>query len=211
MDKLVQKYLDHRDDIKSGDIVLYRGNGIISNLIHYIDDAYYTHVGVIWKVEDPDSKEYRLLTMDMWTNGLVLVPLSERLSNYEDFCIIRPEVSSDMIEVAIFNSLKLWEGKTRYDYLLLLRISIIKKLRIDLVGYGKLTKYICSEFVDKYCKMLGIHTFDNINLITPEDFRRYFDKSKFIKLFDTAPTKIFTNRTIISLDKSYCLLNKIAK
>ena len=189
--EIPQKYLDHRSEIQNGDIILYRGSSTLAKLIEYFDNAYYNQIGVVWKVVDPDTNEYRLLTMDMWTNGLVVIPLSERMRGYKDFCIIRPMVKQDIIESAIFNSLKQWEGKVGYDFTLLLRIAIIKKTGIDITGLGKSNKYICSEFIQNYCSSLKISTFDNLSLITPEDFRRYNDPSKFKVLLDNGFPIIF--------------------
>ena len=80
-----QKYIDNRDNIQNGDLILYRGNSMMAKAIQYLDRAFYNHIGVVWKVEDPESKEYRILTLDMWSKGLVVVPLSERMSGYDDF------------------------------------------------------------------------------------------------------------------------------
>lgn len=185
--ELSKKYIDNRDSIQNGDIILYKGSSLMAHSIQYLDKAYYNHVGVVWKVEDPDNtKEFRLLTMDMWTKGLCLVPLSERMADYDDFCIIRPDAKGAITDSAIFSSLKQWEGKIGYDYMLLLRIAMIKKTGMDISSLGKSDKYICSEFAQYYCSLLNIPTYNSIKLITPEDFRRYMD-SNFKILLDDAP------------------------
>lgn len=179
-----QKYLENRDLIQNGDLILYRGSSTMAKAIQYLDKAYYNHIGVVWKVEDPESKEYRILTLDMWSKGLVVVPLSERMSGYDDFCILRPKVTQDKIEAAIFDGLRLWEGKLGYDYSLIFRVALIKKFGIDVTSLGKTDRYICSEFAQAYCKNFT-NTYNNINLITPEDFRRYID-SNFEIMLDNA-------------------------
>ena len=179
-----QKYIDNRDNIQNGDLILYRGNSMMAKAIQYLDRAFYNHIGVVWKVEDPESKEYRILTLDMWSKGLVVVPLSERMSGYDDFCILRPNVTQDKIETAIFDGLRLWEGKLGYDYSLIFRVALIKKLGIDVTSLGKTDRYICYEFAQAYCKNF-INTYNNINLITPEDLRRYID-SNFELILDDA-------------------------
>lgn len=181
-----KKYAEKRSIIKNGDIILYKGTSMLAKAIQYFDKAYYNHIGVVWKVEDPSSNEYRVITMDMWTKGLVVVPLSERMSGYMDFCILRPNVKQDIIGPAIFEGLKLWEGKVGYDYTLLLRVALIKKFGIDITSLGKKNRFICSEFAQAYCKYLT-PTYNNINLITPEDFRRYIDNN-YELILDDAPT-----------------------
>jgi hypothetical protein len=198
-----KKYNDSRDTIQNGDIILYRGSSLMAHSIQYLDKAYYNHVGVVWKVEDPDTKEYRLLTMDMWTKGLCLVPLSERMSEYDDFCIIRPVVKDAVTDSAIFSSLKQWEGKIGYDYMLLLRIALIKKMGVDISNLGKSDKYICSEFAQYYCSLLNITTYDNIKLITPEDFRRFIDSNFNIMLDDAPSVKYHNTKKVWSLKGTY--------
>lgn len=60
----------------NGDIILYKGKGLISGLIRYFDNAQFTHVGVVWCPEKVTHK----LTLDMWTAGLTCLPLKRRVS-----------------------------------------------------------------------------------------------------------------------------------
>jgi len=194
-----QKYLDNRDNIKNGDLILYTGTSMLAKAIMYFDRAFFNHIGVVWKVEDPESKEYRILTLDMWTKGLVVVPLSERMSGYKDFCILRPKVNQEVIESAIFEGLRLWEGKVGYDYSLLLRVAAIKKFGIDITSLGRKNRFICSEFAQAYCNKL-VPTYKNINLITPEDFRRYIDDNFELILNDApAPNMEYVGKKILSI------------
>lgn len=185
-----EKYKKYRDSFETGDLVLYRGSSFLSRSIQYFDRAYYNHIGVVWKADDMD----RVLTLDMWAGGLVCVPLSRRMDGYSDFCIMRPRVGEAKMEAAIKEILSYWGGKeVKYDNTLLLRIALIKKTGIDLTGLGKSDRFICSEFAQFYVNLLGLNTYDNINLITPEDFRRYIDQN-FMMLYDEAPAPDFTHR-----------------
>ena len=182
------KYTEIRDQIKNGDIVLYRGTGFLAKSIQYFDKAYYNHAGVVWRPEGEGID--KILTFDMWTDGLDCIPLSRRMEDYADFCIIRPNVSQSTINSALAHVLENWEGRDiNYNYMLLLRIAMIKKTGIDMTGLGNKNKFICSQFAQFYTDLLGESTYSNINLITPEDFRRYMD-GNFTKLFDNAPTPI---------------------
>ena len=175
-----EKYTEARPNLKNGDIILYSGNSLMAKSIKYFDHAYYNHIGVVWNAYE------RMLTMDMWSKGLTVTPLSNRINGYRDFCILRPKnINPFAIEAALSSGLDLWEGNTKYDYTLLLRIAVIKKTGIDITGLGRKGRFICSEFVQNYCSNLGIHTFDEIELITPEDFIRYIDTEKFDVLYKT--------------------------
>jgi len=178
-----EKYLKLRENIENGDLLLYKGTSFLSKSIQYFDKAYYNHIGVVWRPEDTS----RVLTLDMWEQGLTCLPLSRRMEGYSDFCILRPKVSSQQISRAINASLQEWDGRDiKYDTMLLPRVALIKKTGFDLSGLGKKGKFICSEFAQYYCELLGLNTYNFLNLITPEDFRRFIDDN-FMLLNDEAP------------------------
>lgn len=179
-----EKYNKLRDEIKNGDLILYRGNSMLAKSIEYFDKAYYNHIGVVWRPEDTN----RVLTLDMWSNGLDCIPLSRRMAGYKDFCILRPKVSNDKTESAIRLVMDDWDGRDiKYNYMLLFRVALIKKTGIDLTGFGNKDRFICSQFVQRYCDLLGLKTYSMINLITPEDFRRFIDDN-FELIYDDAPS-----------------------
>jgi hypothetical protein len=198
------KYNTIRDELKNGDIILYRGTSFMAKSIQYFDKAYYNHVGVVWKPGDVT----RVLTFDMWNKGLDCLPLSRRMDGYEDFCVLRPKVDENKVKYAVSIMLEEWDGrKIEYDYFLLLRIAMIKKTGLDLSGLGQKDKFICSEFVQYYCDKLGLNTYSMVNLITPEDFRRYVDEN-FEILYNnaSAPDMSFDKKEIWSLrGKNYPL------
>src|ERR1035437_4211606 len=172
-----EKYIKNRGLIENGDLVLYKGTGIMSKLIQYFDSAYFSHIGVIWKYNDTED-DYRLITLDMWSNGLSVVPLSQRMIGYSDFCILRPKIICDEVKKhAIYESLKLWEDVIKYNFLELLRIAIVKKTGIDITGLSENKRLICSGFAQDYCSLIGIDTYKNLELITPQDFIRHMDSN----------------------------------
>jgi len=169
-----QKYIDNRSMFKNGDLVVYRGSSFMSKAIQYFDKAYYNHIGVVWTPEKSD----RLLTLDMWSDGLACIPLSRRMSGYDDFCILRPKTTESNIEDSIKKILSYWDGtNVGYDYGLLLRFVIVKKTGIDLTGLSKKKNFICSEFAQYYTNLLGFKTYDEVDMITPQDFMRYIDEN----------------------------------
>lgn len=176
-----QKYIDHRDEIKNGDLLIYKGTSILSKAIQYFDKAYYNHIGVAWIPENSG----RILTLDMWSQGLACIPLSRRMSGYSDFCILRPKVTALQSIEAIKTSLGMWDGReVKYDFGMLLRVAISKKIKID-ISSSKKNRFICSEFAQYYTSVLGITTYDEIDMITPQDFIRNKDNNFELFLDDS--------------------------
>jgi len=176
------EYYNVRSEFKDGDIVLYRGNGFMSKSIQYFDDAFYNHIGIVKWIGN------RLFTIDMWTQGIEIVPLSRRIKTYNYFCIIRfKDKSVDFIDKAIDSVFEKVERDTKYDYFLLPRVAFLKKTGIDLVGMGKKNRFICSELCQYFSDNLEIDCYKNINLITPQDFIRKKDDKEVEVLFDLSP------------------------
>lgn len=174
-----EKMNDILKNVKNGDIILYRGNGFMAKCIRFFDSAYYTHIGVAWLPEKTDQ----ILTLDMWSLGLSCLPLQRRLSIYDDFCILRPNVSTEKIDETLRTLLNNWDGAdVKYDYMLLFKIAFKKKTGISL-GLGEGKKFICSEFAQQYTNLLGLESYKERQLITPEDFIRYRDPNESEVLF----------------------------
>jgi hypothetical protein len=171
-----EKYDSLRDQLLEGDIVLFKGsNRIMPTLISFFDDAYYTHAGVIFEAHQ------RKMIIDSNAKGVRPDFLSLRMKEgYGDFCIIRP-VKPELM--AVYRALQRGDTGTKYDFLLLLRIAIIKKLGINLTGLGSKDRDVCSEFARFYSEYYG-NTFSK-NLITPHDFVRLVGNDDlFVKLYD---------------------------
>jgi hypothetical protein len=179
------KYTANAASIQNGDIVLYRGTGVLAKAIQYFDSAYFNHVGVVWI---PDNTN-RQLTFDMWSDGLDCLPLPRRMSGYEDFCVIRPKISQADVDNTVISVLNMWDGSDiSYNYWMLLRIAIIKKTGINITGLDSgADHFICSEFAKIYTETLGLATYSNLPLITPQDFIRHIDPKFFDLLLYNGP------------------------
>lgn len=164
-----EKYKQARPFIKNGDIVLFRGKHLLARLIQYFDSAYYNHAGVVVKFND------RFLILDSVRKGVKPDFLSERMNEYQDFCVLSPIRTDTEINKALDMAFDRGDSKTRYDFLLLPRIAILKKLKIDFTGWGSDGRDTCSEFAKYYTDCLNIRCYEDIHLISPEDFIRYRD------------------------------------
>lgn len=153
--------------VKNGDIMLFRGKRLLAKTIQYFDSAKFNHVGVVFE------SAKRFFIIDSNARGVRPDFLSDRCIGYEEVSILRPHKhSSEEINLAIESIMGLADEKIRYDFLLLPRIAISRKLKIDLQRLGTDKRDICSEWTRRYAQALGVKCFDNGTWITPQDFLR---------------------------------------
>jgi hypothetical protein len=160
--------------LQDGDIILFGGsNGFMGKTIRYFDDAAYTHIAIIVFVGSVP------FVVDMWTQGISFVPLSKRLQIYPIFHVLRPDISQDEKKEHLQILFERWQKNKhiKYDYFLLPRIAIAKKLKIDFLAWGRESKYICSEFVVDFYAYYFAPELKSIKLITPQDFIRHQPKT----------------------------------
>lgn len=156
-----------RPHVKSGDIILFRGRRLLARTIQFFDNARYNHIGVVYESLG------RFFIIDSNANGVRPDFLSERCLDYVEVAILRPnEKYTSKIHGAIESILALADEKIKYDFLLLPRIAIARKLGIDLLKLGNERRDICSEWARRYASALGATCYDNGTWITPQDFIR---------------------------------------
>ena len=172
------KYQQARPYIKNGDIVLMRGSHLLAQTIQYFDSAYYNHIGVIFQSEE------HFFIMDSTRKGVAPDFLSERIKGYADFCILSPKRTPEEINAALKQVFERGDIGTKYDFLLLPRIAIYKKLGLDIKKWGSDKRDICSEFTRYYTNDLNINCYKDIQFITPQDFLRHRDPQEASLLFN---------------------------
>lgn len=176
---LCTKYETVRNEIKDGDIILYRGSSLLARAIQYFDGAHYNHAGVAKWVGN------RLFTIDMWNYGIEFTTVSRRMRYYDEFCILRPKLKDGRdIDAALNYLMNKIDLNTQYDYFLLPRIALYKKTGINLACLGENRRFICSELVQYYTNELKIRCYSKIDLITPQDFIRSIDTDQMRVMFD---------------------------
>ena len=173
-----EKYNQARPYIQNGDIILMRGSHFLAKLIQYFDSAYYNHVGVMFEDDG------HFFIMDSTRKGVAPDFLSERINGYADFCILSPKRSPEEINKALGTAFDRGDIRTKYDFLMLPRIAIQKKLGLDVKQWGSADRDICSEFARFYTNALNISCYKNIQPITPQDFIRHRDKDEVSLLFN---------------------------
>jgi len=92
------KYSEIRDTLKTGDIVLFSGEGFISNLIKFMTRSPWSHVGMVIRSEVLDMlllwesttlSKLKDIHSDTMKQGVQMVGLSARVDSYEGLVGIR--------------------------------------------------------------------------------------------------------------------------
>ncbi len=183
------EYYNARKHFKDGDLTLCNGGSLSDKCVRYLDSSYYSHIGVAKWIKD------RLFTIEVWNNGIQIIPLSRRMKSYNNFCIarIKDKTHEEFLE-QIYSLIDKMERDNKRNYFLLPRVALLKRTNIDLIGARN--KITCSELAKSFTDSLNIKCYKELELITPQDF---------IKSKDDNEVEIFYDYHIISylLDPPY--------
>jgi hypothetical protein len=166
----LSRYEDIRGEIRTGDLLFCAGNYALSRIIEHFSDSMFSHVGLLYCWND------RVLVFEsVEDDGVRLVPLSHYVRDYENSGAaydgrlfvgrhddpLPPEHLLAMLGRAAD------ELNRRYDKEEM--IEILARITIGLGKHQDDDAYICSEFVDRCFKEIGIafHR-DAENYIFPE-------------------------------------------
>ncbi len=132
-------YNQHRHLMKSGDLLTYRTNGIISTLIHIWSKD--NHAGLVLAPKEFEGEENRRWTLEAIGSGVRTAYLSavlEHVNGEVYWHQLKPEYDSLRNEIVSFALQH--TGCTKYDF-----ISLVKNI-FGLVS-ADMNKLFCSEYV----------------------------------------------------------------
>jgi len=157
-----------RPNVKTGDLMLFRGKSLLAKTIQYFDDAKWNHIGVVFRTAG------RFFIVDSNRRGVHPEFLSERCMDNVEVAVIRPRTAFHQEkQKAMCKLMSEADAGIKYDFSLLARIAIARKTGVDLAALGNEKKDICSEFARRYALKVGMTHYDNRpNWITPQDFVR---------------------------------------
>jgi hypothetical protein len=181
METAIQKYERLRDQIVHGSIVLFGGTGILGTIIRWADDnASVNHSALVMKEGN------RLLCLDANAEGVDPGFLSTRIAQYNSFRVLVPQgLNEKFLNHAVSKTIDRAEQKLiKYDFTLLPRILVNKKLGIEVKRMLPADRMICSVFTGlHYAQNLGALDYIRVareqGYFTPEDHIRY--KPSFLK------------------------------
>ena len=174
-------YTEIRDELKTGDIILFSGKGGISAGIKWGTMSRWSHVGMILKLPEYDfvtiwESTTLSSTIDLDTNvprkGVQLVPLSARVNGYDGDIAVRQlqgvEFGAGSVE-ALMQLRKEVTGRPYEEDTL----ELIKSAYDGPFGKNSedLSSLFCSELVAEAYQRLGLVSIDKpSNEYTPADF-----------------------------------------
>jgi len=181
------QYSAIRDQLKTGDILLFSGKGGISDGIKFFTLSKYSHVGMVYKLNDPLDTQGSVFCWESTTlsdindadtgkktKGVQRVELSERLEScfskgYEISVRQLSKPISDQMTIALNNFRHEVSGRP-YERD---KIELIKAAYDGWMGENKedLSSLFCSELVAEAYQRMGLLTEDMpSNEYIPKDF-----------------------------------------
>jgi hypothetical protein len=162
----LSRYEDIRGEIRTGDLLFCAGNYALSRIIEHFSDSMFSHVGLLYCWND------RVLVFEsVEDDGVRLVPLSHYVRDYENsgaaydgrLFVGRHDDPLPPEQLLAMLGRAADELNRRYDKEEM--IEILARITIGLGKHQDDDAYICSEFVDRCFKEIGI-AFDR----DPEDY-----------------------------------------
>ncbi len=180
---LVMNYSVVRDQLKTGDIVLFSGSGVVSNVIKWFTKSDWSHVGMVIRSDEHDMLllwESTTLSKIKTVNGVerqgvAIRPLSEVINGYDGKVAVRKlihKLTTDDIKILAkfreevkgrpYEESKLELFKSAYDW-------------IGGANDEDLSSIFCSELIAEFYQRIGIiESYTSSNEYTPADFGTLF-------------------------------------
>ncbi len=167
----VKNYSQLRQELKSGDLVFTSGNYFISQAIRKVTNSPWSHVGIVFYLNDIDRV---LLLESVESSGVRFAPLSKYVGDYKNgepydgiIAVARHRSMSDLA-LTTMAKFGISELTRPYD-----KDEVGKILSRLILGKGKWEsdrEYICSELVYECYKKAGIALNHNpLGFVSPAD------------------------------------------
>ena len=144
-----RKYQDLREQMKTGDLLLFRGNRLISGMIERLSDSPYSHVAILARWRD------RVVAFQADLRGVEVLPASTMVCKYSgkvDWWSLKQELRDGAFkEEELFNTALTLLG-VKYGYLRLIELGLRIMLGRTLSpkdAHATPDSLFCSEFVSR--------------------------------------------------------------
>jgi len=183
METIQEKYERLRPQIGNGCLGVMSKNALISKVILKHDrnpdrsKAEFSHVFSIF--ESDLNGEKRLFVLDANPGGVKPAFLSDRIRDCNNFLIIKPLCSQDVIEKALSTSFDRAQTGIKYDYKNAIKEGLNRRYGFSLNIKKEANKDICSEWTETQAITQDMVTepFKSLKLTFPQDYIRYNKES----------------------------------
>jgi hypothetical protein len=185
-----KSYQDLREQIKTGDLLLFRGNRLLSGVIERLSDSPYSHVAILARWHD------RVVAFQADLRGVEVLPASAMVCKYSgkvDWWALRPDLRAGTFkEEALFDTALTLLG-IKYGYWRLVELGVRIMLGRTLNpkdAHATPDSLFCSEFVSRCYRnaapgeALDVNKTANDASTSPADFAASGFFEKRYQLFD---------------------------
>ena len=174
-------YSTIRNELKTGDLVLFSGKGPFSDIIKYGTLSKWSHIGMILHMPEYDFltvwesttlSDVKDLESGLPRKGVQLVPLSNRVQKYSGDISVRQLKGSDLPNNSLRKLMELRKELRGKEYEKS-KIELLKSAYDGPFGHNDedLSSIFCSELVAEAYQRLGLVTEEkSSNEYTPADF-----------------------------------------
>jgi hypothetical protein len=154
MESRIVKYDQVRDQIKNGDVFMYKGKGFISSVIRWVTHSPYSHAALaVWWNQ-------RLMVMEAIGQGVIVNPTSRSIRHYRgdvEWFSCKKEISEDdRLRMVKFAQEELGKSYGRWKAILL-GIKILFEHDFEKRDRLKREKKLfCSEYVAQIYNSIGL-------------------------------------------------------
>src|ERR1035437_932212 len=169
MESIQDKYQRIRPEITDACMFLMSRNRPVSKIIRWSDNADFSHIGLIFE------KVGRFLIIDSNSNGVHPELLSVRIDECDNFLIIKPLCSIDIINDELCKSFTRASLGIKYDFKNGLKELVNRKFHTSFKIKSRDEHDICSDWVREQAIAQGMLTeeFKKVTLPFPQDYLRY--------------------------------------
>ncbi len=178
------KYSEIRDKLRTGDIVLFSGKGLVSTVIKRFTRSPWSHVGMVIRSIELDMlllwesttlSKVKDVRSDTLKQGVQLVALGERISAYDGTVAVR-QLEDTCVNGKRLEALKEFRAEIKDRPYEESKLELLKSAYDGPFGHNEedLSSIFCSEMVAEAYQRMGFLTEDtSSNEYDPADFGNY--------------------------------------
>ncbi|MFQ5824003.1 MAG: YiiX/YebB-like N1pC/P60 family cysteine hydrolase [bacterium] len=166
------QYAHVRSQIKNGDVLMYKGKGLISFLITKITGSAYSHAGIaVWWNK-------RLMVMEAVGKGVIVTPLSHNVEHYKgdvEWFWCKEQISDEhRIKMVQFAQEELGKSYAKWKLIIFGLFILLKKDMDKRDELRRANKLFCSYYVAQIYNSIGLDLKKNKSdrFMTPDDISK---------------------------------------